>query len=110
MPDLSWMSFLGLARRAGFLVIGQDNVFAVLQKNKKNYVVIMTSDRSDAVARKAKKEAFSRHSFFQLRTIDRERLGEAIGLAGCQIVALPEGEGLTDTVILRLKEGGEAIE
>lgn len=108
--DIAWLSYLGLARRAGLLVIGQDNVLMALKRKKRNYVVIMTTDRSESLARSLEREVFSRNRIISLGNMTREQLGEAIGLMRCQIVALPEGEGLTDTVILRLKEGGEAIE
>ncbi len=110
MSDRSSALFsLGLARRSGILVAGQDRVFACL-RGKVDFVVFMTSDRSDAVASSIGRIVSSRHRVIQMVDIDRYLLGRSIGLGRCQIVALPAKEGLTEAVIRQLSEGGEAIE
>ncbi|NCC95356.1 MAG: hypothetical protein EOM02_00800 [Synergistales bacterium] len=100
---------MGLARKSGILIAGQDRVFTCLKGNVR-FVVFMASDRSDAVASTVGRLAESRHKVFKMMEIDRYDLGLAIGLSRCQIVALPAKEGLTEAVIRQLSEGGEAIE
>lgn len=100
---------MGLARRTGILVAGQDRVFKCLKGNR-NFAIFMASDRSDAVASTVGRLAGSRHNVVDMFDIDRYDLGVAIGLSRCQIVALPAKEGLTEAAIRQLSEGGEAIE
>ncbi|SMG09445.1 hypothetical protein SAMN06275492_101121 [Dethiosulfovibrio salsuginis] len=101
---------LGLARKSGVLIAGQDRVFACLKGNKLDFVVLMASDRSDAVASTVGRVVSSRDRVIQMVDIDRYLLGRSIGLNRCQIVALPLKEGLAEAVVRQLSEGGEAVE
>ncbi|PIE55078.1 MAG: hypothetical protein CSA35_03040 [Dethiosulfovibrio peptidovorans] len=106
----SWRATIGLARRAGLLVIGQDRVLSVTKKGKKRYVIVLSSDHSDALRRSLGVQKGCQHRVVRLGRVDRRELGSIIGLSRCQVVALPEGEGLTGLVIDQLVEGGEAVE
>ncbi len=109
MNNRSVLFLLGIARKSGILVPGQDRVLEAL-KSRKKFLVLMTSDRSDAVASSVGRLVSLGHIVVQLPFIDRKSLGTAIGLNSCQIVALPQKEGLTEAVTRQLSEGGKAVE
>lgn len=107
---LSFLSLIGLGRRAGIIVIGQDRVLQAIKKRKK-YVIILSSDRSDALARSILQlSTKSGHSTIYLENIDREEMGEALGLAHCQIVAIPSSNGLAKKISHQILEGGKIFE
>ena len=106
----SFLSAIGLGRRAGIIVIGQDRVLQALKKRKK-YVVILSSDRSDALARSILQLSLKAgHSVIQLEDIDRAEIGKALGLTHCQIVAILHNNGLAKKISHQLLEGGKIFE
>ena len=86
------MNILGLSRRAGILLIGQDHVFAAGRHNEK-LVVIVTSDCS-AKPKVERGEAV----LLKLDDTDRTVLGSHLGVGSAQVVALPQG-GLAKKVL-----------
>lgn len=91
------MNVLGLSRRAGILLIGQDQVFA--GKNDEKLVVIVTSDCSAAVLRSLKPKVEREEIvLLELENTDRTTLGSYLGVGSAQIAALPHG-GLAKKVL-----------
>ena len=104
------LSLLGIARRAGFLLIGLDVVKSSLVCGNK-LLVILTEDPSRQVKRSL--QAFcERDQAFVLEVtgLSREKLGNAIGLGPVQLAAVPEGHVFSDKLLQILSQGGDAIE
>lgn len=92
------MNILGLARRAGILLIGQDQVFAG-GKHSEKLVVIVTSDCSASVLRSLKPRVERGEAvLLKLENTDRTTLGSHLGVGSAQIAALPHG-GLAKKVL-----------
>lgn len=92
------MNILGLSRRAGILLIGQDHVFAAGRHNEK-LVVIVTSDCSASVLRSLKPKVERGEAvLLKLDDTDRTVLGSHLGVGSAQVVALPQG-GLAKKVL-----------
>ena len=92
------MNILGLSRRAGILLIGQDQVLAGDKHNEK-LVVIVTSDCSANVLRSLKPRVERGEVvLLKLENTDRTILGSYLGVGSTQIVALPQG-GLAKKVL-----------
>ena len=92
------MNILGLSRRAGILLIGQDRVFAAGRHNEK-LIVIVTSDCSASVLRSLKPKVERGEAvLLRLDDIDRAVLGSHLGVGSAQIVALSQG-GLAKKVL-----------
>lgn len=93
------MNLLGLARRAGILSIGQDNVFAALKKRER-LLVLTASDASVNVMRRLD-VAVQRGAATQiaLDAVDRNTLGAQIGVSAAQIAALPSNNGLAIKIL-----------
>ncbi|MCL2683823.1 MAG: ribosomal L7Ae/L30e/S12e/Gadd45 family protein [Synergistaceae bacterium] len=90
------LSLLGMARRAGVLMVGQDRVFAAMRDGGPLFI-ITSADCSPNVLRKA---LSSNCETLEAGSFSRESLGTAIGVANAQIVALPGGSGFVE----KLKE------
>jgi ribosomal protein L7Ae-like RNA K-turn-binding protein len=85
------LSLLGLARRAGLLLIGQDDV---LGEPKQRLFIVRTEDCSPSVLRKVERKlAGSGSVCFVIKGVSRERLGRSIGVNSAQIAALPIESG-----------------
>jgi ribosomal protein L7Ae-like RNA K-turn-binding protein len=92
------MNILGLSRRAGILLIGQDQVLAGDKHNEK-LVVIVTSDCSVNVLRSLKPRVERGEVvLLKLEDTDRTALGSHLGVGSAQIAALPHG-GLAKKVL-----------
>ena len=90
------LSLLGIARRAGALMIGQDKIFAAI-RNGNGLFIVVSADCSRNVLRKA----FSSNcETLVVEGISRESLGASVGVMNTQIVALPNGSGF----VKKLKE------
>ncbi len=91
------MNILGLSRRAGILLIGQDQVLA--GKHSEKLVVIVTSDCSANVLRSLKPRVERGEAvLLELENTDRTTLGSFLGVGSAQIAALPQG-GLAKKVL-----------
>jgi ribosomal protein L7Ae-like RNA K-turn-binding protein len=86
------LSLLGLARRAGLLLIGQDSI---LRASNSRLFIVRTEDCSQSVLRKIERRLIERGSVcFVINGVSRERLGGSIGANSAQIAALPIESGL----------------
>ncbi|MDR1471485.1 MAG: ribosomal L7Ae/L30e/S12e/Gadd45 family protein [Synergistaceae bacterium] len=81
------LSMLGIARRAGELMIGQDQVLSAL-KRKKRLLIIRTEDCSQSVIRKIAPSLESGSVSCVAGGVTREDLGRSLGVRGAQIAAL----------------------
>ena len=95
----SIMNILGLSRRAGILLIGQDQVLAAGAKHKEQLVVVITSDCSANLLRSLKPRVERGEVvLLKLEDTDRTALGSHLGVGSAQIAALPHG-GLAKKVL-----------
>ena len=97
---------LGLARRAGELIIGQDRVLDSLSAGQV-LLVLLTHDHSDTLKRTIDVKNAGAHV---LTGISRLELGQLLGLRQAQIVALPVRSGFAEKIKGLLPEGGNAVE
>ncbi|MCI6261484.1 MAG: DUF448 domain-containing protein [Pyramidobacter sp.] len=97
---------LGLARRAGELIVGQDRVLNSLSAGQ-NLSVLLTRDHSETLKRAIDAKAADVHV---LAGVSRLELGQLLGLRQAQIVALPLRSGFAEKIKGLLPEGGNAIE
>lgn len=97
---------LGLARRAGELIVGQDRVLNSLSTGQ-NLSVLLTRDHSETLKRAIDAKAADVHV---LAGVSRLELGQLLGLRQAQIVALPLRSGFAEKIKGLLPEGGNAIE
>ncbi|MDY2649091.1 MAG: DUF448 domain-containing protein [Pyramidobacter porci] len=97
---------LGLARRAGELIVGQDRVLNSLSAGQ-NLFVLLTRDHSETLKRAIDAKAADVHV---LAGVSRLELGQLLGLRQAQIVALPLRSGFAEKIKGLLPEGGNAIE
>ncbi len=96
---------LGLARKAGELIIGQDRVLEQLKQKK--LLVIFSEDRSLSLERSIRnKEA----TISVLAGVCRSELGRAVGLQHTQVIAIAQNSGFARKVGDLLPKGGEAFE
>ena len=102
------MNILGLARRAGILLIGQDQVIKAPGRGE-GLLVVVTSDCSSSLLRKlgAKNER-GEITLLKLEDTDRSALGARLGVDSAQVAALPHG-GLAKKV-LAIYDGSGANE
>jgi len=104
------LSLLGIARRAGLILIGMDVVKSSLSAGNK-LLVLVSEDPSRQVRRTL--DAFSerdRAKVLEVSGLKRERLGNAVGLGPVQLIAIPEGHVFSVKLLEILSEGGDAIE
>lgn len=97
---------LGLARRAGELIVGQDRVLNSLSAGQ-NLFVLLTRDHSETLKRAIDAKAVDVHV---LAGVSRLELGQLLGLRQAQIVALPLRSGFAEKIKGLLPEGGNAVE
>lgn len=97
---------LGLARRAGELIVGQDRVLESLSAGR-NLLVLLTHDHSDPLKRTVDAKNAAAHV---LAGVSRLELGQLLGLRQAQIVALPVRSGFVEKIKGLLPEGGNAVE
>jgi len=114
MPDIEkTLSLLGMARRAGILIIGQDSVKSSLSHRDKLFLLFP----EDALHRSSKtflSLTKNADNYAVLEGVSIEQLAHAIGVNRAVVVALPEHSGF----VLKIKsslnhrssiEGGVAI-
>lgn len=106
--SVSIMNILGLARRAGILLIGQDQVLKEL-RHAGTLMTVVTSDCSPSLLRRLKAKAERGEiTLLTLEDTDRSLLGSHLGVDSAQIAALPYG-GLAKKV-LAIYDGSGANE
>lgn len=92
-------SLLGLARRAGKLLIGQDKVLAAA-KSGAGLLVLTSNDVAAAVERSLRPHA-ERGSVIRITVADsgRAAFGARLGVSSAQIAALPKNDGLSKKIL-----------
>ena len=98
------LSLLGMARRAGVALIGQDQVFGALHKR---LCIVVASDCSPNVLRKITPALLNEACVcYRLEGVSREELGRPLGVQSAQIVALPTKNGFAGKLAELLQQGG----
>lgn len=114
MTETSKRNFLdkiGLSRRAGLAIIGQDRVRAAILEGKGPLMLFLASDASPAVKRRIVASSERRgDKHIQMQTVSRWELGAALGLASAQILGLPLASRFTETLLEDLRREGDVIE
>ena len=107
------LSLLGMARRAGVLIIGQDSVKSSLSQKDKLFILF-----PEDVLHRSKKTFLSLtknvDNYSVLEGVSIEQLAYAIGVNRAVVVALPEQSGFVSKIKSSLNnwssiEGGVAI-
>lgn len=98
-------NYLGLAKRAGKLVMGTDAVLKNLNKNH-TYLIVLAIDASIATIDKVEKKAF----YYKIPVIKKystEELAKALGCTNPKIIGLND-KGFTKAILVELeREGNE---
>ncbi len=106
------LSLLGMARRAGAALVGQDQVLTALSESGRGgLLVLRTEDCSENVLRKL--TARVPKSGSTCRTIPgvtRDTLGRALGVGSAQVVALPVRSGFAKKLTELLQQGGRCFD
>jgi ribosomal protein L7Ae-like RNA K-turn-binding protein len=103
-------SVLGLARRAGLLTIGVDEINKKLKKNKEGLLVLLASDASSGVKRSVTAKMAEGQSILINIPLTCGEVSRAIGTTSTQIVALSRRSGLGEKIQALLAEGGNMLE
>lgn len=96
------LNLLGIARRAGKLVMGTDSLVNALP-SKKVKLVFVASDASDATYDKIDKKAY----YYQAPVINKfstEELSQALGVTSIKVLGLID-EGFTKAILKELERG-----
>ena len=110
MIEQELFSVLGLARRAGLLIIGVDEINKKLKKNKKKKDEIFASDASFSVKQSVKDKINARERITMNIALTCGEVSRAIGTTSTQIVALSRRSGLGEKIQALLAEGGNMLE
>ncbi len=109
--EKNFLRKLGLARRAGETVIGQDRLRAAISAGKGPFILFFSQDASPAVERRLAGIAHERAKWvFHLETVSRWELGAALGLASAQVVGLRTASQFTEMLLEDLRREGDVIE
>ena len=101
---------LGILRRMGALVPGQDRVERALRSSG-NWLVFFAEDTNGAVLRRLGALAARQGATIRpLKGIDRRLLGERLGLRPVQVLALPADEPLAERLSGWCDEGSDVHE
>lgn len=104
------LDMLGMARRAGALIVGQDNVLPALKRSGV-LAVFVTRDCSGNVSRHVESAAARGSAkIFLLEDTSRSELGASIGTASAQIAALPAESGFAKKIYTLTYERSDADE
>lgn len=106
----SLLSLLGLARRAGVLIVGQDQVRRALRGGG-SFILLFPSDVNENVRRhfRGYEERGSCRAY-RLKEIKRTDIAAAGGLPPAQVLGLPRAHGLACRLESLLDEGVDAFE
>lgn len=101
---------IGLARRAGLAVIGQDRIRTEISAGKAPLLVFLSNDASSAVERRFLSAAAKRGDrAVHLESVSRWELGAALGLASVQVVGLPLASQFAEMLLEDLRREGDVI-
>lgn len=103
-------NLLGLVRRAGKLLIGQDKVLSAAKAGA-CLLVITSNDASEAVLRSLRPHE-ERGTVTRIMITDTGRtvLGRRLGITSAQITALSAQEGLAKKILNIFNDGSDADE
>lgn len=92
-------ALLGLARRAGKLLIGQDKVLAAAKSGAK--LLALTSNDVAAAVERSLRPHLERGSVIKIAVADSDRaaFGARLGVSSAQIAALPKDDGLSKKIL-----------
>lgn len=107
MTDANTLNLLGLARRGGNLVLGEEPVSDVCQQHKAR-VVFLAADAGDTICRRGARMAENGNAPLVTLPWSKAELGNALGRAACAIAALTD-QGLASTVLTRLAQQDESL-
>lgn len=96
------LNMLGIARRAGKLVLGTDSLINAFP-SKKVKLVFIASDASEQTIDKFDKKAY----FYQVRIINKfntEELSKALGVTSIKVIGLLD-EGFAGAILKELERG-----
>lgn len=96
------LNLLGIAKRAGKLVLGTDSVLNVLP-SKKVKLLFLASDVSEATHDKFDKKAF----FYQIRVVDKyttSELSAALGVTQIKLIGVID-QGFAEALIKEIERG-----
>ncbi|MDR0616324.1 MAG: hypothetical protein LBG29_05895 [Synergistaceae bacterium] len=102
------LSLLGLARRAGILFVGQDQVFRA--RAKEGLFVIASEDCSPNVWSKISASGDGKTTGRTLSGVGRDEMGRYIGVRSAQIAAVPINSGFAKKITLLLRQEGSDID
>ncbi|MCL2147412.1 MAG: hypothetical protein FWH52_06355 [Synergistaceae bacterium] len=99
------LSLLGMARRAGVLIIGQDSVKSRL--SRRDELFLMFPEDAPHISRKTFTSlTVNTHNYAVLEGIPAEELAHAIGVGNAVVVALPEQSGFVTSIKSNLNHLG----
>ena len=99
---------LGVARKSGTLLIGQDKVFSALGALPEGLFVVTTRDCSSNVLKKLAR-AGDRVICHTLAGVERGELGKSLGVRSAQVAALPIKSGFAEKLAELLRQEGPCI-
>lgn len=102
---------LGLSRRAGVAIAGQDRVKSAMAVEKYPLLLLLTNDASSTFERGIRSASQRRKdSVIHLESVSRWELGAALGLASAQVVGLPLASRFAGMLLEDLRREGDVIE
>lgn len=104
------LDMLGMARRAGALVVGQDNVLSALKRGDELAVFITTDCAGNVLRHLESAAARGSARVFVIEDTSRAELGSRIGIASAQIAALPAESGFAKKIYTQSYERSNADE
>lgn len=107
MTDDSTLNLLGLARRGGNLVMGEEPVSDVCQQHRAR-VVLLAGDAGDTICRRAERMAEAGNAPLVTLPWTKEEVGFRLGRATCALLALTD-QGLASAVIGRLAQSDPTL-
>jgi len=107
VTDQSTLNLLGLARRGGNLVLGEEPVGECCRLHKAK-AVFLACDAGDTICRRAQRMAEGGNAPLVNLPWSKEKLGAAMGRSSCALLALTD-QGLASAVVGRLARGDESL-
>lgn len=107
VTDRSTLNLLGLARRGGNLVLGEEPVGDACQLRKAR-VVFLARDAGDTICRRAARMAETGGAPLVTLPWSKEEVGFHLGRATCALLALTD-QGLASAVVERLAQSDPAL-
>jgi ribosomal protein L7Ae-like RNA K-turn-binding protein len=102
---------LGLSRRAGEVIIGQDRIRATISAGKGPLFLLFTNDASPSVVRRfAPAEPKGSNHIVRLESVSRWELGAALGLSSTQVVGFFTASRFAEMLLEDLRREGDVIE